>query len=181
MWFLYWICVLQSSRVMTPTLTADCLYNSTSPFRWALLRNEAFKAAHAPALAPAPPPHSTPLNSNTENAPSTVKGTRTSTYGRLRAQHRRGHRVRSDQIETASGSQAWTSPRSRDLEVTAALAKIPSAKPQSGADPNDDDTDNEELAFDLYNPRRMTEFLDRLRPDASGYLRLAVRAKHFRR
>ena len=41
--------------------------------------------------------------------------------------------------------------------------------------------DGEEVPYELHYARRMTDYLERLSPDASPTLHLAVRAQHFRR
>lgn len=63
-------------------------------------------------------------------------------------------------------------------EYDAALTEIDRAH---ALDPNKVPIDSEQVPYELHYARKMTSFLDRLEPEASETLRLAVRAQHFRR
>ena len=65
-----------------------------------------------------------------------------------------------------------------DTRFAAALAAIDAANVE---DPNVETVDGERVPKELAYARRMTGWLERLAPDASDALRLAVRAQHIRR
>lgn len=48
-------------------------------------------------------------------------------------------------------------------------------------DPNQIESDNTTIPYELHYARKMTAYLERLSPDASDLLRLAIRAQHLRR
>ena len=63
-------------------------------------------------------------------------------------------------------------------QYEAALRAIDDAHSQ---DPRKVEVDGGQVPYELHYARRMSGFLDRLRPDASPTLCLAIRAQHFRR
>lgn len=81
--------------------------------------------------------------------------------------------------EAAEASSSGVATLVADMpKYEAALRAIDDAHSQ---DPRKVEVDSEQVPYELHYARRMSGFLDRLRPDASPTLRLAIRAQHFRR
>lgn len=65
-----------------------------------------------------------------------------------------------------------------DMRLEQAIAAIDAA---NSADPNHETVDGDSVPKELLYSRRMTEWLERLTPDASDALRIAARAQHIER